>query len=294
MKNNNKKSALGMGLNELFGGESFNLDSVEKKIVEEASSNDIVEVNLDDLRGNPYQPRKVFDENKLNELAESIKEHGVFQPIIIKKSIKGYEIVAGERRARASKIAGKTTISAIVKDFTDEAMMQIALLENLQRENLSAIEEAIAYKNIISELGITQEELGRKLGKSRSHITNMIGILRLPHSTQDLVLDGKLTMGHARVLSKLEEVEEIEHLATKIIEEGISVNALEKLVKEITPSKKVKIKRTQNTEFKPVENFMREKLGTKVSINDKKITISFTNVQDLNRILEIINVDINK
>ncbi len=130
---NNKKSALGMGLNELFGGEEFNFDKVEKKIVDEATSSDIVEINLDELRVNPYQPRKVFDEQKLEELSQSIKEHGVFQPIIVKKSIKGYEIIAGERRVRASKLAGKKTISAIIKDFTDEAMMQIALLENLQR-----------------------------------------------------------------------------------------------------------------------------------------------------------------
>ena len=147
-----KRRALGMGLEELFNNEQLDLNKFEEKIVNSISKEEIVELKLSDLRPNPYQPRKVFDEEKLIELSESIKEHGVFQPIIVKKSIKGYEIIAGERRFRASKLAGKETIPAIIRDFTDTEMMEIALLENLQRENLNAIEEASAYKKLIETL----------------------------------------------------------------------------------------------------------------------------------------------
>ena len=204
-----KKRALGRGLEELFNNENLDLQSMENKIYESATNEEIVEIPLEELRPNPYQPRKVFDEEALQDLADSIKEHGVFQPIIIKKSIKGYEIIAGERRYRASKIAGLTKIPAIIRNFTDEQMMEIALLENLQRENLNAIEEAIAYKKMIQNLGITQEELAKKVGKSRSHVTNIIGLLRLPQEVQQLVADSKITMGHARALSKLELEPEI-------------------------------------------------------------------------------------
>ena len=163
---NDKRKALGRGLEQLFNDEGLNFDTIENSIIEEAKTNDqIVEINLSELRANPYQPRKNFDEEALNELASSIKEHGVFQPIIVKKSIKGYEIIAGERRFRASKLAGLETIPAIVKDFSDEEMMQIALLENLQRENLTSIEEAKAYKSIIESMNITQDGLAKKLEK---------------------------------------------------------------------------------------------------------------------------------
>lgn len=174
-----KRKALGRGLEELFNSENLELEKIESRIMEGATKDEIVEINLSELRSNPYQPRKIFDEEALKELSDSIKVYGVFQPIIVKKSIKGYDIIAGERRAKASKMAGLTTIPAIVRDFSDEQMMQIALLENLQRENLTAIEEATAYKDIIAALQITQDDLARKLGKSRSHITNMLGLLKL-------------------------------------------------------------------------------------------------------------------
>ena len=157
-----KRKALGRGLEELFNSESLELSKIENKIIEEADKDEIIEIDLSQLRSNPYQPRKIFDEEALKELSESIKEYGVFQPIIVKKSIKGFDIIAGERRVKASKMAGKTTIPAIVRDFTDEQMMQIALLENLQRENLTAIEEATAYKDIINALNITQDDLAKK------------------------------------------------------------------------------------------------------------------------------------
>ena len=291
---NDKRKALGRGLEQLFNDEGLNFDTIENSIIEEAKTNDqIVEIDLSELRANPYQPRKNFDEEALNELASSIKEHGVFQPIIVKKSIKGYEIIAGERRFRASKLAGMQTIPAIVKDFSDEEMMQIALLENLQRENLTSIEEAKAYKSIIESMNITQDELAKKVGKSRSHVTNILGLLKLPASVQDMVLYNKLSMGHARVLSKLDDPKTIEDLAQRVITEDLSFRKLESLVYD-NEEKEVKTKKSSNNEYKYMEDFLKDKLGTNVKINNNKLSIKFSNVQDLNRILEIMNIDINE
>ena len=287
--------ALGKGLEELFNENVSSFEEFENSIIEEAKSNDsIVEISLSELRANPYQPRKNFDEEALHELADSIKEHGVFQPIIVKKSIKGYEIIAGERRVRASKLAGKTTIPAIIKDFSDDEMMQIALLENLQRENLTAIEEAKAYKSIIESLNITQEELAKKVGKSRSHITNILGLLKLPTSVQDMVLYNKISMGHARVLSKLEDKDKIEDLANKIIDEDLSVRTLESMIYDNNTTEEVKIKEKKNNEYKYIENYLKEKLGTNVKVSNDKISIKFSSVHDLNRILEIMNINIDE
>ncbi len=284
-----KKRALGMGLEQLFNGENLDLEEMEKTIYENSTNEEIVELNLDDLRPNPYQPRKVFDDEALNELSESIKEHGVFQPIIVKKSIKGYEIIAGERRYRASKLAGLKTIPAIIRDFTDSQMMEIALLENLQRENLNVIEEAIAYKSMIENLDLTQEQLSKRVGKSRSHITNILGLLRLPKEVQKQVIQGNITMGHARMLSKLEDNDKIIELANKIVKESLTVRDIEDLGTEEKKKKPI-IKKETSNEYKYVEEMLRDKLDTKVKIKDLKIQISFTNNADLNRILEVLNV----
>ena len=293
MKEENKRRALGMGLEQLFNTEMLDFENIENKIVEETPKEEIVEINIDELISNPYQPRKVFDEEALTELSESIKKHGVFQPIIVRKTVKGYNIIAGERRAKASKLAGLSKIPAIIRDFTDEEMMQVALLENLQREDLSAIEEAKAYKAIIESLNITQEQLAQKISKSRSHITNMLGLLRLPQSVQDMVMYGKLSMGHARVLSKLENTEQIEELSKKVIDENLSVRDLETLTAPDTFIRKTPIVKPQKIkEYKYVEEAMKEKLGTKVSISDNKIKISFATKEDLNRILEILNIEV--
>lgn len=288
-----KRNALGKGLKDLFTDENISFDDFEETIVEDAKkNNEIVDLNLNELRANPYQPRKIFDETALNELALSIKENGVFQPIIVKKSVKGYEIVAGERRVKASKIAGLTTVPAIIKDFTDDEMMNISLLENLQRENLTAIEEAKAYKSIIEKMNITQEELSKKVGKSRSHITNMLGLLRLPKNVQDLVLYNKISMGHARVLSKIEDPIQVENLAEKIVNEGLSVRDIESEASNNEYKKVVETKKKSNDEYKYLENDLKEKLGTKVKISSNKLTITFNSIQDLNRILEIMNLNI--
>lgn len=285
-----KKKALGMGLEQLFNGDNIDIASFEKKIYESTSSEEIVELNLDELRPNPYQPRINFNEEALNDLASSIKENGVFQPIIVKKSIKGYEIIAGERRVRASRIAGLKTIPAIIRTFTDDQMMSIALLENLQRENLNIIEEAKAYKLMLERLSLTQEELSVKVGKSRSHITNILGILRLPDDVQSLLKFGKLSMGHARVLSKLEDNKKIAELANKIVDDDLSVRDLERMIDDSFERKVKNHKHVESVDpnLRDIENNLMEKFDTKVKIRDNKIEIKFNNIADLNRILEII------
>ena len=286
-----KKKALGTGLEQLFNNENLDLQTFEKHIYDTAKKDEIVEIDLDELRANPYQPRVVFDDKALNELALSIKEHGVFQPIIVKKSIKGYEIIAGERRVRASKLAGKKKIPALIRDLNDEQMMEIALLENLQRENLSAIEEAKAYKSMLDKLHLTQEQLSIKVGKSRSHITNILGLLRLPKDVQKLVVQKKISMGHARVLSKLEDDEKIKEIAKKIVEDNIPVRDVESLANHTEKkNKNMRRKQPSENEYKYVEELLKEKLDTKVRVKDNKIEIGFTNVADLNHILDMINV----
>ena len=227
-------------------------------------------------------------------MAESIKNYGVFQPIIVKKSIKGYDLIAGERRVRASKMAGMETIPAIIRDFSDDMMREIALLENLQRENLTAIELAWAYKGIIDSLHITQDELANKLGKSRSNITNVLGLLRLPSSVQDMVLEGKLSMGHARELSKLEDKDQIVKYAKEIVDSGLSVRDVEKLSSESAAKRVNPIKREKkDNQYDYIERELREILGTKVKVGNKKLEIGFENSNDLDRILEIMNIKIN-
>jgi len=291
---NSKRRALGRGLEELFNNEPIDYEKVEEKILENTPKESIVEIQLEELRSNPYQPRQVFDEEKLQELAESIKEYGVVQPIIVKKSIKGYEIVAGERRVKASLLAGKKTIPAIVRDFSDAEMMQIALLENLQRENLNPMEEAEAYKKLLETLQITQEELGNRLGKSRTYITNTIGLLSLPEMVKTLVQQEKISMGHAKILSKIEDDETVLYLANKIINEHLSVREIEDIVTKGDYHKKNPIQKVpKNNEYKYVEDSLFDRFGTKVKIKNKKILISFENDNDLNRILEIIGISSN-
>ena len=290
-----KKKALGKGLEQLFSNEVINFDKFEEKIVDEGVSNGgTVDISLDEIRSNPYQPRIIFDAEALEELANSIKEHGIIQPIIVKKSIKGYELVAGERRTRAARIAGLKTIPAIIKDFSDTEMMEIALIENIERENLNPIEEARAYENILKINNITQEELAHKFSKSRSYITNMLGLLNLPEATIKLVESKELSMGHARALSKLEDESKINELALKIVKMGLSVRDTEKLISMENLPKKHNISRNVNFDIKYsiYENLCREKLGVKVKINNKKIEIPYKNDEELTRILESLDISI--
>ncbi len=291
MDNNYKRRALGKGLEDLFSAEQLDFDSIEEKIIDSTPKDEITEISLDELRSNPYQPRKVFDEEKLQELADSIREHGVFQPIIVKKSsIKGYEIIAGERRVKASRMAGLASIPAIVRDFSDQEMMEIALLENLQREDLNAIEEALAYKSLIESLSLTQEQLASRLGKSRSHITNMLGLIELPEEVKDMIIEGKISQSHARILSKMEDKEQIINLANKIVDDGMNVRDLEVESQSNNIVKKHKVNRKEEYDYSYVENMICDKLGTKVKVKNNKISISFNNINDLNRILELLNI----
>lgn len=292
-----KRKALGKGLEQLFNSEPLNIDTLnnyEKEIVSGAKDSDILEIPVDEIRSNPHQPREYFDEESLKELSKSIKEHGLIEPIIVKKSIKGYDLVAGERRTKAASLAGLTTIPAIIKDFTDQQMMEIALIENIQREDLSPIEEATAYKNYIDATGLTQEEVANKFGKSRSYITNLLGLLSLPKYVQKEVMNGTISMSHARVLSKIDDVDMILNLAQKVIDDGISVRELERLSQEENVIKKNKIVRTTiiNPRFKIYESVLRDVVGTKVQISKNKISIPFDTDKDLERILEILNIDI--
>lgn len=301
MENNNtvesgipKRRALGRGLEELFNSEVLDYNTVEEKIVNDSTKDEVTMVKLNELRSNPYQPRKVFDEQALEELASSIKEHGVIQPIIVKKSIKGYEIIAGERRAKASQLAGLEEIPAIIRDFNDTQMMEIALLENLQRENLSAIEEANAYKKLQETLSLTQEDLAKRLGKSRSHITNMLGLLTLPQDIQEEVNNKNISMGHARVLSKLDDIAQQEKLAKRVIEDGISVRKLEELSQEKEIIKTNPQRNKTPNEYSYLQEELSEKLGTKVVIKKNKIEINFVNTNDLNRLLDYMNIGVGK
>lgn len=289
-----KKKALGRGLEQLFDSEVLDFDTFESSILESSKDDEIQNIRLVDIRSNPYQPRKKFDDESLNELAQSIRTYGVFQPIIVKKSIKGYDLVAGERRVKASRIAGLETIPAIVKDFSDDMMREIALLENLQRENLSGIELAWAYKNIIDSLHITQDELASKIGKSRSNVTNTLGLLRLPDDVQNMILDGKISTSHARELSKFEDKDVINKYATDIINDNLSVRDIENISKKETIKKIKPVNRiSKNNEFEYIERHLTEFLGTKVRVCKNKIEIGFANSSDLDRILEILNIKID-
>ena len=278
-----KAKKLGKGLDEIFGE---NFSSVLNDINAPADGSQAVKISLDEIRPNPYQPRKTFDREALNDLAASIKEHGVFNPILVRKSVGGYELIAGERRLRASKIAGMRDIPSIVVEFDDTQMMEISILENIQREDLSPLEEARAYQQLIEKLGYTQEKLAERIGKSRPYITNILRLLKLPEEVQDMVNGNKLSYGHARALLALEDEGKMIELAKRAIKEDLSVRDMEKLVKE----KPVKIRKEKESDpfIDNVRSIMENKHSTKTEIDSKRIVIHYNGTEDLNRILEII------
>lgn len=274
---------LGKGINALFNTVDSNEETVE-------------EIKIKDLRPNPYQPRKTFDEDALSDLKESIQQHGVLQPIIVRKSIKGYDIVAGERRFRAAQQAGLTTIPAIVREFSETLMREIALLENLQREDLSPLEEAEAYASLLDHLSVTQEELAKRLGKSRPHIANHLRLLTLPDEVQKLIADGKLSMGHGRTLLSLKNKNKLAPLVKKIVDEGLNVRQVEKLVQQLNenvPRETKKKETPKDRVLKERESFLQNYFGTSVSIKKQKkkgkIEIEFLSNEDLERILELLS-----
>jgi ParB family chromosome partitioning protein len=233
----------------------------------------IEEISLSDIKPNPFQPRRIFDEEKINELAQSIKEHGVFQPIILKKVKEGYIIVSGERRYRATLKVGLKTIPSIIRQYEETKVAEIALAENLQRENLTPIEEAEAYKIVMKSLNLTQTDLATKVGKSRSHVTNTLGLLSLPLDVQQMLLTNQISMGHARALSKLEDHKQIIKLAQRIVSHQLSVRQIEELTK--IEQKTNKIERKSPTKFNHEETRLSEALGYNVTVDEKKIVIYF-------------------
>lgn len=279
----NKK--LGKGLSEIFGNDIDNfLNEIDNGSA--SATTGTAKIKLSEIRPNPYQPRKDFDQTGLQELADSIKENGVFQPILVRKSLSGYELVAGERRLRASKLAGLKEIPVIIKNFNDKEMMEISLLENIQRKDLTPIEEASAYEQLIKKLNYTQDQLAKRLGKSRANVTNLLRLLTLPSEVQNLVNKGKLSYGQARTLLALDSEDKIIDLANRCVKEGLSVRELENMTKK--PSKKAPVSqpKKRNPYIEDVRERMQKKLGTKVEISDKAITIRYNNTKDLNRILE--------
>ena len=283
-----EKTGLGSGLDALFGPD---LTSIIEDIQNSAAGDDSTyrtSLNIADIHTNPYQPRRVFDQDKLNELAQSIKEHGVFTPILVRPSFDGYQLIAGERRLRAAQLAGNDTIPAIVMDFTDDQMMEISLLENVQREDLTAIEEANAYKQLIDNLHYTQEELGKRLGKSREHISNTLRLLKLPTHVQELISQGKLTMGQARPLITIEDEKQAGELADRIIAEGLSVRRVEKMIRNLSKPLTRHLPYVNVSATAAVERNLQHQLQTRVKISRNAITISYSDVEDLNRILELI------
>lgn len=277
---------LGKGLDALIPSLSINDDDK------------VVEIPLNQLRANPYQPRKVFDEDAIHELAESIRQHGVIQPIIVRTVLRGYEIIAGERRFRASQYCGNTTIPAVVRSFSDQQVMEIALIENLQRENLNAMEVAVAYQGLMEQFSLTQEELSVKVGKSRSHIANFLRLLALPEEVKDYVSRGTLSMGHARAIAGLKDQDMMKQLAKQAIDQEWSVRELEEAVQQLDRSKlgeakaKAKVKK-KDPFIDTLEESLRERFKTTVKIkhNNKdkgKIELNYYSKEDLERLLELL------
>ncbi|WP_368486881.1 ParB/RepB/Spo0J family partition protein [Spiroplasma sp. DGKH1] len=283
------------GLDKIFG-EGIN-DVIKEIENNEELKETASEIKLAEILPNPHQPRKVFKEEELQELSTSIKKHGVIQPVIVKKTTNGYYLVAGERRTRAAKLAGLTTVPAIVVDFDDQQMKEVALVENIQRVDLNAIEEANAYKELLDLLDITQEELANRIGKSRSHIANTMRLLNLPKELQADVLEGKLTMGQVKPLVSLQaDVSEVKKIAHQIIKDNMNARQVEELVKRYNNGDNISIKLKpvkkpeQRTINEFLENKIMRKLGTKVIIDKDKIIINYLGVKDLNRILEILGL----
>jgi ParB family chromosome partitioning protein len=261
----------------------------------QAKEEEVREVSVKELRPNPYQPRKVFDSKAIGELKESIQEHGILQPILARKSIKGYEIVLGERRFRAAIEAGLKTVPVILKEYDEQKMMEVALIENLQREDLNPVEEGQAYQKLIEHLKVTQEELSVRVGKSRPHIANHIRLLQLPDPVLELLSNRQISMGHGRALLGLKKKTKMQQVVRKTMEDGLNVRQLEKLIQDINRnvSRGTKKKPIENNVFlKEKESSLRDRLGTAVTIKKTKrkgkIEIEFFSQDDLERILEIL------
>ncbi len=292
-----KRKGLGQGINALFPEEAL--------LEEESLSGEekVERISVKEIRSNPYQPRKNFDQDALEELAESIRHNGVLQPIIVRKSsAKGYELVAGERRHKASIIAGLDTIPAIIRELNEEFMIRYAILENLQREDLTPLEEADAYQLMMEKLNLTQEKVADALGKSRSHVANHLRLRTLPTEVKQLINEGKLSMGQARTLRSLKDEHKVILLAKRAVEDNLTVRQLEKMVSEIKNQlenpEKDRTRKKKSPFVRAYENQLMDKFGTDVKISESgdkgKILIEYTSQSDLNRILvDVLNIDLD-
>ena len=257
-------------------------------------------IALELIRPNPYQPRKTFEEERLSDLTSSIQQHGILQPIVLRQTVQGYYIVVGERRFRASQLAGLTEVPAIIKELSDEDMMELAIIENLQREDLNAIEEAESYKKMMTDLNITQQEVARRLGKSRPYIANMLRLLQLPKKVAQMVQQGALSSAHGRTLLTLKDASKIKKTAKQAAQESWSVRYLEEYVNGLV-SKDISRKVDKETkEIKPKmiqqqERFLKKQYGAKVDIstskNVGKITFEFKSEAELKRLIRQLNKD---
>lgn len=295
------KRGLGKGIGALFGAEANETDIVERDIsfINSTSSENITELKISQIEPNKEQPRKAFDEEKLGLLAESIKKHGVIQPIIVKDLNNGfYQIVAGERRWRASRIAGLNKIPAIIRSYDELTTMQVALIENLQRENLNPIEEALSYKALLDDFSLTQEQVSEQVGKSRSAIANSIRLLSLPQKVRKMLEAGTLSSGHARAILSVNDEDAKLLLAEKIVENALSVRQAEQLAKTLNAPKKEPKKPTSVTQLDlqlgEIQKRMSDTLGTKVKIlngaKKGKIEIEYYSANDLERLLKILDI----
>ncbi|HOP56989.1 MAG TPA: ParB/RepB/Spo0J family partition protein [Bacillota bacterium] len=257
----------------------------ENEIVD-LDKEEVVDIEISKITPNPFQPRKHFDTEAMNELAESIRINGVLQPVIVKKIADGYMLVAGERRCKASEMAGFSTVPAIVRDYNNQYLAELALLENIQREDLTIVEEAKAYQNAIESLHLTHLELSRKIGKSRSYVSNTLGILSLPDSIQDEINTGNISMGHARALSKLKDVNRIKTIAKMVVEQNLTVRDIENLVKKEKKRNEINrqpVNEELKTELLEVKTELENKYGiqNKVKVSSNKLTITFQNENEL-------------
>lgn len=271
-----KKSGLGRGLDAIFQ-------------VDEQQKDKVIEIPLSKIKPNRAQPRKDFNAEALEELKESILENGLIQPIIVTQSIGGYEILAGERRYRASQLAKLQSIPAIVRDIKEHEKAQLALVENVQREDLNPYEEALAIQAIIEELGITQQEAAQKISKSRTYVTNSLRLLQLQEEVLEMLRDQTLSTGHARALLSLDSPMKQIGLARRIVDQNLSVREVENLVKSLNQPRIPKKKLERDVHLLDAQKSLEETLGTKVKIGSKKIEISYSSVSDLNRILELLS-----
>lgn len=274
-----KKIGLGKGLEAIFGE---NVTTVLDEIQHSGNNSEEIEVKL--IHPNPYQPRQHFDQDRIDELAMSIQEHGVFTPVLVRKAVSGYQLIAGERRLRATKQVGLERIPAIILDFDDQQMMEVSLIENIQREDLNVVEEARAYKTLIERLNLTQEDLGKKVGKSRVHITNTLRLFQLPESVIQMLYNQELSMGQVKPLISCDDKALVESIAKRIVKEKLSAREVEALMK-----KKPKHDKVVSHRYDYAEQLLRDKLQTKVKIEGSKIQIHFDSEDDLNRLLDLMD-----